>query len=274
MKLSVFKKLGRSMHKNAPSLLVAGGVVGVGVTVVMAVRATPKAMLLIDQVKDEKFDQLPEKEQEKMIIDGSEVSLTPVEYVKACWKLYLPVVAVGVGSCMCFIWSHKISSRRQAALATAYGLSQQALRNYQEQVIEKVGDKKEREARELGNHALANPENFSEDTVINTGHGNYLFYDYLSGRWFRSDIEFIRGVKNTINQRLMHEMWISGNDYYFEMDMPQIGFGKDLGWRIEDGFIDFDFSYGPGPNGNGESCCVVTPTVGHWPNYKFGDLSR
>ena len=271
---SVLRSFGRACSKHAPLLWMIGGIASMGTAVYIAVRRTPEALKLIDDAKDEKFEAQPEEVKKDMVKTGEEMTLTPIEYVKTCWKIYLPVAIYFAGGCVCFILSHKISSRRQAAMAAAYNLLQSSAKNYQEYVADKLGPKKEREIREEAMSKDVVFSNFDDSQIINTGHGNYLMYDYLSGRWFRSDLTYVEKVINRLNQRLMTEMWISGNDFYFEMGLPQIGYGKDLGWRLEDGFIDFDKKYCPGPKGNGDACCLLEPTLQHWPNYKFGDLSR
>ena len=269
---NIISKISYSAKKNAPGLLTAAGIVTLAGAVISTVPATVKAVKVVEDAKNEKFDALPDKEQEEMIIDGTEVTLTPIEYVKACWKLYLVPLSLAGGSCACFILSHKILFGRQAAALAAYQFTRKALENYQKQTMEDVGERKEREIRQNSMQKGVNFDNFDERYVINTGHGNYLMVDYLTGKFFRSDIEYVRKVENKLNKRLRHEFWISGNDYYYEMGMPPCGFGKDLGWRLEDGEIEFEFSYGPGPKGNGESCCIVSPGLGPWPKYRFGDL--
>ena len=54
----------------------------------------------------------------------------------------LPSAALSVGSTVCLIAAHGENQRRNAALATAYALSESALKDYREKVTETVGPKK------------------------------------------------------------------------------------------------------------------------------------
>ena len=92
-------------------------------TTVLAVRATPKAIELIEaKKKEEQVDSLP-----------------PVEVVKTAWKCYLPATITGVVSMACIIGSCSVSARRSAVLATACKLSETAFTEYQDKVVETIG---------------------------------------------------------------------------------------------------------------------------------------
>jgi hypothetical protein len=51
-------------------------------------------------------------------------------------------------------------------------------------------------------------------------------------------------------------MDISLNDFYYELGMQPVAMGNILGWKIDNGPIEFDFSYQGDENGN--PCLVVT----------------
>ena len=54
MNLKAFgKKVGRGIKKNLPKILVCGSIAGMVTSVVFAVKATPKAMILLDEKKQE-----------------------------------------------------------------------------------------------------------------------------------------------------------------------------------------------------------------------------
>ena len=69
-----------------------------------------------------------------------------------------------------------------------------------------------------------------------------MFYDDLSGRYFNSDIEFIRKIVNKLNKRMLDEMFISLNEFYTEIGLENIRLGEQIGWKIDKGLIDIDFS--------------------------------
>ena len=54
MNLKTFgKKVGKGIKKNLPKILVCGSIAGMVTSVVFAVKATPKAMILLDEKKQE-----------------------------------------------------------------------------------------------------------------------------------------------------------------------------------------------------------------------------
>ena len=69
------------LKRNASTILTCIGGAGVIATSVMAVKATPKALSLLDEAKEEKGE-----------------DLTVLETVKVAWKPYIPSVLFGVST--------------------------------------------------------------------------------------------------------------------------------------------------------------------------------
>lgn len=127
------KKVQMEMAKRSPEILTGIGIAGMITTTVLAVKATPKAIRMLEVERDLK----------KGASDWNEdISLTPIEAVKATWKCYIPAVVTGTISIACLIGAGSVHTRRTAALATAYKLSETALSEYKEKVIETIGEKK------------------------------------------------------------------------------------------------------------------------------------
>ena len=53
-----------------------------------------------------------------------------------------------------------------------------------------------------------------EKEVVLTGCGNSLFYDPMSGRYFRSDIEHIKKAVNELNRHMIADMYVSLNEFF------------------------------------------------------------
>ena len=128
----IFNELGKAVKKHSPEILTGIGVAGMISAVVVAVGATPKALKLIEDKK--------EQEQKD--------KLTVKETVKTAWKCYIPTAAVCVASAVCIICANSVSSKRTAAIATAYKLSETAMREYHDKVVEVIGEKKEKTVRD------------------------------------------------------------------------------------------------------------------------------
>lgn len=219
------RRTGASLVKHSPTVLTVLSCTGVISTVAFAIRATPKAELMIDKLREE--------------YDGEPIP--KAELAKAVAPVYIPtglMVCVTIG---CIIGANRISSKRNAVLASLYSASEMALKQYQEKVIEKIGEKKAQEVRDeiaadcLRDHPIRDKE------VIMTGKGQSLCYDSLSGRYFLSDYELVRRVENTINRQILTDMWATLNDVYYELGLSSIDLGKYIGWNV-DHPLRFEFS--------------------------------
>ena len=220
-------KFSQFIVDNAPGILTGVGILTMVATTVEAVRVTPKAMMLIENRKGE------------LEVDD----LQPTEIIKTTWKTYMPSLMLGVTSMACFLVASGIQSKRNALLATAYALSETALREYTTKVIETVGEKKEQEIRDAISKKRLAENPVSENTVVVTGNdSNTMFYDPLSGRYFMSDIEKIKKAVNNINRELNLERYVSLNDFYSEIQLKSIEIGQDLGWNIDKGLLDIYLS--------------------------------
>jgi len=220
------RNLRTSLKKHSPEILTGIGIAGMITTTVMAVRATPKALMLMEEKKEE--------------LKTNELNVK--EIIIVTWKCYVPAVAIGAVSVVCLIGANSVNMRRRAALATAYSLSESALKEYQEKVVETIGEKKEESIRDsIANDKIKQNPVATQEVII-TEKGNVLCFDVISGRYFKSDIEKIRKAINDLNQRMRDEMYITLNDYYYEIGLERISIGDDLGWNIDTGYITPQFS--------------------------------
>lgn len=221
----IVKAATSSAKKHAPEILTGLGIVGMVSTTVMAVKATPKALMLIDEAECDKHE-----------------PLTKVEKVKVAWKCYIPSVITGVTSVACLVGASSANARRNAALATAYTLSESALREYKDKVVETIGEKKEEEIRSKVAKQKLKSNPVGENQILITDKGNTLCYDTISGRYFMSDMDRLKKAENEINRRLLVEDYISLNELYYEIGLNDTKIGYDLGWNVNKGLVHFNFS--------------------------------
>ena len=191
------------------------------------------------------------------------------EVVLTTWKCYIPSAVTGALSVACLIGASAVSLKRNAALATAYTISETALKDYREKAVEVVGEKKEQAIRDAiaKDKLTGNP--VDDKQIVMTGSGDTLCYDVLSGRYFRSDIEKIRKAINDLNRDMLSEQYVSLNDLYYAIGLPDIKLGNDLGWNIDKGYIEVQF--GSHLAANGTPCLVLAYTVA--PQYGYNILS-
>jgi len=182
---------------------------------------------------------------------------TNKEKFKATWKCYIPAGVACATTIGCVIFLNKINERKTAALAGLYSIAQSTLREYREKVIETIGENKERKIQDgIASDKIAN--NPPTD-IIYAGSGSVLAYDAMSGRYFNADIEKIRKLINELNRRLMTEMFISLNDFYYELGLGPIKLGDDLGFNMDIALLDVKFSSQLTPDD--KPCLVLTYDV-------------
>lgn len=236
-RLNSFLKSAKTVfNKYSPDILTGIGLGGMVATTIMAVKATPKALSLIEQAGYQKgADENP-------LDDMEYTPLTKRETVKVAWKPYIPAAITGILSISCIIGARSMSIKRNAALATAYTLSETALREYTDKVIETVGEKKEKEIKDLLVKDKVSNNPMKSNEVIITDKGNTLCYDMLSGRYFKSDIDRIKKAINVLNHQMLRDGYVSLNDFYYEIGLNNTKMGDDLGWNSDRGLIDLNFS--------------------------------
>jgi len=225
-----YKDLARALNKNSPTILTGLGVAGLITTVIFAIKATPKALEIIEREKEFRYDEYG---------DGS---IEPSEIVVLTWQCYIPSLVMGAATIGCIIGANHIHLRRNAALASLFSITETTLREYQAQVRETIGEKKEEMIRgEIAQkHLDETPAN--QQNVIITGKGDYLCFDEFSKRYFRSDIEKIRQAINEFNYRLIRSQWLSINEFYDLIGLEPIELGDEHGWMAERHILEPKFS--------------------------------
>lgn len=253
--------------KHSPEIFTGIGIAGMFSSIVLAVKATPKAIELIKKEKNERFI-------EKFgcsltaLCDENDIKLSKLDIIKIAWKPYIPVLTTALISSVLIIEGNRINSKRNAALMTAYALSERTLLSYRDKVIETVGEKKEKEIRDKISQDEIKNKPLNNSQVIITQKGETLFLDTISGRYFKSDIEKIKRIVNELNRKMNYENYISLNDFYYELGLDTIINGADMGWNISTGLIDLYFS--ACLTENEEPCIVINYMTS--PKYGYDSL--
>lgn len=252
---NLFKSVKMVVSQHSPEILTGIGIAGMITTTVLAVRATPKALILIDDKKAE------------LDLDPRD-NLTPMETVKATWKCYIPAAVTCATSVACLVGASSVNSKRNAALATAYNLTTAAFNEFKEATREVVGEKKE----QLIHHKVAEErikkEPVNQSAIIVSGNGNTRCFDTITKRRFTSDIEAIKRIVNELNRRMVNgEDYISLNDFYYELGLDGSSIGDELGWNVADGLIELEFS--AQLDSDGTPCIVIDYAIAPKRGFQF-----
>lgn len=238
------------IKRNASTILTTLGGAGVIATSVLAVKATPKALVLLEQAKKEKGEEL-----------------TTVETIKVAGIVYIPAVVTGAASIACIFGANVLNKRQQASLVSAYALLDASYKEYKEKVEELYGEgANEHLKEELVKDKYEASEESEDD-------GLQLFYDDFSGRYFRSTMYDVQQAEYRINRDIHMRGWAELNEFYDYINLDAIDGGEALGWseggnlaRYWQGWIDF--SHRRVTMDDGMECCIVTMFQEPYPCYE------
>ena len=220
-------KLKYLLNDNSTTLLSVAGVGGSIATALLTARATFKAAdVIAKEVKE-----LESTEQELVDLKLAKVDFSKTEKTKMVWHLYLPPVASGVLTVTCIIAAHRISTKQIVALTAAAGISERALTEYKDKVLERFGAKEDEKIRDdiAQDRVSAFP---ASSQIMITGSGDVLCYDMLTGRYFHSTMENLKRAENKVNYELIHYMSCSLTHFYDEIGLPPTSYSDTHGWNM------------------------------------------
>lgn len=228
------------IKRNSSTILTVVGATGVVATSVMAVKATPKALYLLEKAKEKKGE-----------------DLTKLEAIQVAGPVYIPSVLVGASTIACIFGANMLNKRNQAALMSAYALVDNSYKEYRNKVQELYGDDADKSIKE----GIAKDK--YEENDISVDDGKQLFYDYFSGRYFESTIERVQRAEYQINRNLVMRDYAYLNEWYEELGIDPIDSGWDYGWspgmNLDHYWQDWvDFSHEKVTMDDGLECTIVT----------------
>lgn len=193
--------------RNSATILTVAGATGAIATAIMAVKATPKAMQLLDEAKDEKGEEL-----------------TKLETIRVAAPVYIPTILVGASTVACIFGANVLNKRKQASLMSAYALLDNSYKEYKRKVDELYG----KEAGENVRAEIAKDKYADDD--ISLDDGNELFYDFYSGRYFETTQAKLVEAEYELNRKVQVDGYACLNDFYEMIDIDPIPSGYDEGW--------------------------------------------
>ena len=234
--------IAKAVDQNSPTILTGLAVAGFIGTIVLTVKAVPKAEKILAEHKKKVEDILSDENESTEEEIKAEKRDATMELVKKMAPVVVPPVVTGVTAIACCIGSNSVNLRRQAVLSAAYNVAQTTLTEYKDKLPEIVGPGKAAKVEEAiaADKVKENPP--KDNQIIFTGKGDTLCYDEYSGRYFKSDPEKIRRIINDLNEQLISCMYINLNDFYRELGLSDIKLGDDFGWNIENGQIGVKFT--------------------------------
>lgn len=223
------KLLEKLITDNSPTILTAIGVVGTVTTAYLTAKASFKSA---DQIADRKF---------VLTQHGEDNNISRKDAVGLVWKNYIPAVGSGALTVAATICANRISTRRMAAMALAYSLSEKKIEELKEKAFAKLTPSKQQQVKDEIAQDRVN-KNPKGNQVIVLGQGDVMCYDMPSDRYFKSNVEKIRKTQNDINQEVLGDnLPVTVADFYRYIGLKPTPASNELGWTFES-LMDIEFS--------------------------------
>lgn len=233
---TIIRRAGKLISDNSPAILTASAVVGTVATAYLTGRASFRIA-------------------EEIIVNESRLneSLTVRErvqfvYEEGLWKQYIPPVLTGMTAIAFIIAANRVGARRTAAAMAAFALSEKALDEYKDKVVERIGKGKEQKIRDevAQDHVTKHPA--PADIILHEGGLSVLCCDLFTGRYFVSDMQTLRSVENDINHQIIGDMYVSLSEFYDSIGLEKTSMSDDFGWNL-DKLLELEFSTALTPSG-------------------------
>lgn len=231
---TAIKAAANTIGKNAPIILTGVTVIGTITSIVLSAKATANAVELVEEKKKE---------------EGKE-ELSKGEIVETVWREYIPVAVAATTTIVCSVAACSINAKRQAALVSAYTLAKDALKDYKDANVKANGLRAHQNAvseQEQQNLAKAP---ITSNNIIDTGNGQSLCKDALSGQYFYSSRDAIEKAFNELNAILLRECRVGLNEWYDLLGIGHTELGDHFAWDIDDGIVESQYDCEMSQNGS------------------------
>jgi hypothetical protein len=198
---------------NSPGILTGLGVVGVVTSAVLTGRAAYSSALWLETN------------------DPDGMNSTKAN-IQETWRYYVPAAFVLSATITSIIMANSIGSRRAAAITAAFKLSEKMSEEYREKVLQTLGKKPEEKMRaELAAEKMSRTP--GADMIIVTG-SEVLFFDEMSGRYFKNDVESVRKAVNEINHQVNNHYYASLTEFYEKIGLERTIYSDEVGWNSDE----------------------------------------
>lgn len=248
---SLFHRSKLHLKRASPTILTYVAAIGVVATSVMAVKATPKAMMLLEHATDEKGEEL-----------------TKLEVVRVAGPVYIPALAIGVSTISCIFGANVLNKRNQASLVSAYVMLSESYQQYRRAANTVYGeDADSKIIAEVVKKKYISADEYSVYSAdMDSESERILCYDLFSQRYFTSTMAAVLNAQYHINRNLSLHGYASINEFYEFLGIDKIDHGDDIGWDydslVEDGILWLDFENSNTELDDGLRCCVISSSIG------------
>jgi hypothetical protein len=231
------------------------GAIGVVLTAIMAVKATPKAVDLI-------------RADSRQNHDGDPYAYTKLEAVRSCWRCYIPAALIGLSTISCVFGANILNKRNQASLVSAYALLNQSYQRYRKAAKSVYGEDTDLKIKvQMARDTYISADGYSiySSDLDHPESEKVLCFDMYSQRYFRSTIASVLNAQYHLNRNLSLRGYVSVNEFYEFLGIDKINGGNEIGWSIDEfmdgGIMWLDFENDYVEMDDGMECHIIAAIV-------------
>lgn len=232
------------IKRNASTILTCIGAGGMVATVILAVKATPRAIDKIQAAQIDKGEEILCGNREEVVIQAKDGSyelpkLTIIETAQTCWKDYISTAAVGIGSLACIFGANILNHRQQAALMSAYVMLDSAFQSYRGKANDIFG----KGADAVVMREVEREQEYRRDDDVPPWDVVQTFYLEGYPRFFERTMEQVKDAEYHINRNLSLRGEVTFNEFLGFLDLEKVAGGDKIGWNLYDGEVFFGYSW-------------------------------
>lgn len=212
----------RFLKKNSSNILTIAGSLGLVGTVILAVKATSKALKLIEEAEEVEDNIIHFGDEEYHSIKKRELTLKMK--IQIAWKPYIPSFCMGMSTILCIFGSNYLNKQYQKNLIAAYTVLNNSFLQYRENAKKLYGDNID---NNISKELL---KDVKIDEELENDNDKELFFDCKSMRYFRSTYEDVKKAEKLFNEHLSKNGYGTLNELYELIGIPPVKYGYDIGW--------------------------------------------
>ena len=205
-------------NKNTIRVLTICSALGVVGTAIFSIKATQKAVQILNTYEDEMGKEPSYKDKIELLL-----------------PVYIPTILTVGSTIFCILSVNHISKKSQGSILAAYSLLETQFKEYRKSVKTMCGEN-------LDNEIVNNMPN---DKVLNSDlkcidKNEIIFIEDLIQKPFISTMEQVRSAEYELNRLFILRGYVSVNDFFTFLGVDEKGIGEMFGWSFG---IGTDYGY-------------------------------
>lgn len=203
------------IRRNSSTIMAIGGCVSLVGAVVFAVKASPKAKVLLEEAENAKKE-----------------PLTKAEIVMVATPVYLPAITMCIFTMVLVLGADVFNRRQKASLIGAYTALQKTYKEHQEKVKEIFGE----EANDVVRRAIAKTKLEECKTTDMKNDECWFCIPELDVEFKATQMEVVLAEYH-FNRNFVLRGYADVKEMLEFFEAPAIPYGNSIGWSLDAGFI-------------------------------------